>query len=264
MSQSSARTSQLQAATQKHYDAYTFDFNTEERARTKLKKALLGEFLSRNNPQPGEVIADIGCGAGIISSLVKEVYGVTPIGLDLSFVSAKKAYQKGIPTVQGSNLALPFPDGCVDLIISNGVIQMTPDPRRSFNELCRILKPGGKLFLSIYNKWSLYYLIYKWLGWPWRKAREAGLEWLIRFVAFPSFYLPLLLGNLMILGSKRRIPTPMAWHLFNDQIMAPQAAFFTFSEIESWAREQGVVCLEKRKESLGFMLSFIFSKGEHV
>lgn len=260
MSQGPARIHQLQAETRKHYDSYTFDFNTEERAQTKMEKALLGKFLRQNAPKPGDVLTDIGCGAGIISSLVKRTYGVAPIGLDLSFVSAKKARQNGTPTVQGSNLDLPFRDGCADLIISNGVIQMTPDPRRSFNELCRILKPGGKLFLSMYNKLSLYYIIYNWFGWPWRKAREAGLEWLIRFVAFPLFYLPLALGNILILGSARRIPGKMAWHLFNDQIMAPQAAFYTFSEIESWAKNQGVVCLEKKKESFGFMLSFIFFK----
>ena len=41
-----------------------------------------------------------------------------------------------------------------DLVISNGVIMITPDARTSFNELVRITKPGGTLVVSVYNKQS--------------------------------------------------------------------------------------------------------------
>jgi ubiquinone/menaquinone biosynthesis C-methylase UbiE len=248
------------AATQTHYDRYTFDLDTEERAKTKMEKALLGQFLRQSELGAEDTIVDIGCGAGVISSLVKKRYGVTPIGLDLSFVSAQRAKERGIQIVQGSNLSLPFQDGFTDFIISNGVIQMTPDPYQSFAELCRILKPGGRLFLSIYNKKSLYYIIYNGLGAPCRLVRAMGGEWIVRHILFPLFYLPLLLGNLLILGAARRIPTPMAWNLFNDQLMAPQAKFYTFKNVEVWARAQGLKCLAKRTESVGFMLSFIFQK----
>ncbi len=247
-------------ATQTHYDRYTFDLDTEERAKTKMEKALLGKFLRHSGLSEGEAIADIGCGAGVISSLVKKRYGVAPIGLDLSYVSAQRAKERGVQAVQGSNLSLPFRGEFADFIISNGVIQMTPDPYRSFAELGRILKPGGRLFLSIYNKRSLYYFIYTWLGGPCRLVRAMGGEWMVRNVLFPLFYVPLLLGNLLILGAARRIPSPMAWNLFNDQLMAPQARFYTFEDIDDWARTQGLKCLEKRTESMGFMLSFIFEK----
>ncbi len=248
-------------ATQTHYDRYNFDLDTEERAKTKMDKALLGHFLRQSGLSEGDTVVDVGCGAGVISSLVRKRYGVTPIGLDLSLVSAQRAKEKGVQSVQGSNLSLPFRDGFTDFVISNGVIQMTPDPHRSFAELCRILKPGGRLFLSIYNKLSLYYIIYTVLGAPCRLARAVGGEWIVRNVLFPLFYLPLLLGNLLILGAARRIPTPMAWNLFNDQLMAPQARFYTFKDVDEWARAQGLKCLEKRTESVGFMLSFIFQKS---
>ncbi|MFB0546103.1 MAG: class I SAM-dependent methyltransferase, partial [Anaerolineae bacterium] len=192
------RTRELEAATQKHYDLYSFDLDTDGRAKTKMERALLGKFLRESDLGQGHIVTDIGCGAGVISSLVKRFYGVTPIGLDLSFASLRRAKKEGIHVVQGSNLNLPFRDNLADLIISNGVIQHTPDAHRSFTELCRILKPGGKLFLSLYNRRSPYYIIYTWLGFPCRVIRAKGIEWLIRFVFFPLFYLPLTLGNLLI------------------------------------------------------------------
>lgn len=226
-----------------------------------MEKALLGKFLHERAERRG-TISDVGCGAGVISSLVKKRYGVTPIGLDLSFVSVRRAKEKGISVLQGSNLSLPFQDGFAQFIISNGVTQHTPDPCQSFAELCRILKPGGRLFLSIYNKMSLYYIIYNGLGALCRQIRARGGEWIVRHVFFPMFYLPLHLGNLLILGATQRIPTQMAWNVFNDQIMAPQAAFYTFKDVEGWARAQGLECLERRTETAGFMLSFIFEKPQ--
>jgi len=43
---------------------------------------------------------------------------------------------------------LPVPDASVDVVISNGVINLTPDKYASFNEVFRVLKPGGRLYLA--------------------------------------------------------------------------------------------------------------------
>jgi len=56
--------------------------------------------------------------------------------------SAQEEFKKGFAE------ELPVPDGSVDVIISNGVLNLTPDKYASFIEVFRVLKPGGRLYLA--------------------------------------------------------------------------------------------------------------------
>ena len=55
-------------------------------------------------------------------------------------------------------------DGTADVVISDGVIHHTDDPFVSFSENCRILKPGGRMYLAVYKPTGRYPWLYKYPG----------------------------------------------------------------------------------------------------
>ena len=62
--------------------------------------------------------------------------------------SAKHAHLSNVEVRQGNAMDLPVEDGEVDVVISNGVINLTPDKVAAFAEIFRVLKPGGRLLLG--------------------------------------------------------------------------------------------------------------------
>ncbi len=105
----------------------------------------------------GETVVDIGCGAGM--DLMVAARRVGPggraIGVDMTPAMAEKARAgaraAGLANVEvrvGDALDLPLEDASVDVVISNGVINLTPDKERAFAEVRRVLKPGGRLQLA--------------------------------------------------------------------------------------------------------------------
>lgn len=108
--------------------------------------------------EPGETVLDIGCGAGMDLLLAGRRVGPTgrAIGVDMTPAMADKARAgaeaAGLAQVVevrvGDALALPLDDASVDVVISNGVINLTPDKERAYAEVMRVLKPGGRLQLA--------------------------------------------------------------------------------------------------------------------
>lgn len=60
---------------------------------------------------------------------------------------------------QGSVLDLPFEDNSFDIVFSHGVLHHVPEINKAQKEIHRVLKPGGKLVVMLYAKWSVNYLI---------------------------------------------------------------------------------------------------------
>src|SRR5262249_15000486 len=88
-------------------------------------------------------------------------------GIDLSSASIRHAqenaarYGAGNLTYRtGSLLELPFPNDTFDIVHSMGVLHHTADARRGFQELARVLKPGGAVMVSLYNSFAdwLYHI----------------------------------------------------------------------------------------------------------
>jgi SAM-dependent methyltransferase len=129
-----------------------------------LPEEAVERFAGIGNPlriaplHEGETVVDVGCGAGTDLLLAARrvgreghVIGVepTPALRAQALENARRAGLEGrVELRDGHATDLPVADASVDVVISNGVLNLTPDKRRSYGEIARILKPGGRLLLA--------------------------------------------------------------------------------------------------------------------
>ena len=108
--------------------------------------------------QPGETVLDIGCGAGMDLLLAAKRTGPAgrAIGVDMTPAMIERAKRAAIKagiweTVEirrGIAEELPVESLTIDVAISNGVLNLSPDKIAAFSEIFRVLKPGGRLYLA--------------------------------------------------------------------------------------------------------------------
>ena len=116
-----------------------------------------GNPLAFGKIKEGDVVLDLGSGAGIDAILAAKKVGPKGkvIGVDMTEEMIEKAKEnakkQGIKNVEfllGEIENLPLADNSVDMIITNCVINLTPDKAKTFSEAYRVLKSGGKIYLS--------------------------------------------------------------------------------------------------------------------
>jgi SAM-dependent methyltransferase len=166
---------EIQEATRKKYAEIsrtakgTFNYPTGKEGAANLKYDLsdvetapsdvLESFCGVGNPfslgpiQLGETVLDVGCGAGFDLIIAGRMTGRTgrACGIDLTPEMTMKT-QKTITRLELTNCEvrlaeseyIPYNDHTFDMVISNGVLNMSPDKEKSFQEIYRVLKPGGR------------------------------------------------------------------------------------------------------------------------
>jgi SAM-dependent methyltransferase len=147
-----------------HAVAEAFGYAPEELASIPAEANMglsCGNPTATANLRPGEVVADLGCGGGLDVFLAAAKVGPTgrAIGIDMTTEMLDLARRnaasgnggRGFPNVefhQATIDKLPLPDSSVDCVISNCVINLAPDKPAVFQEIARVLKPGGRLAVS--------------------------------------------------------------------------------------------------------------------
>lgn len=131
----------------------------------------------------GKRVLDVGCGAGRFAEVALAA-GAEVTAVDLS--QAVEACRRNLSpndrleVVQASIYDLPFPAGSFDVVYCIGVIQHTPDPKRSVLEIAKMVRPGGRLGYWIYERdWKSYLgtVGFKYLLRPWTKTLDRqGVE----------------------------------------------------------------------------------------
>lgn len=107
--------------------------------------------------QPGDIVLDLGSGAGFDCFLAAQKVGnsgkvigvdMTPEMLERAQTNALKYGYSNVEFRFGDIESLPVEDRSVDVVISNCVINLAPDKEKVFREVFRVLKSGGRMFIS--------------------------------------------------------------------------------------------------------------------
>jgi SAM-dependent methyltransferase len=142
------------AADRLGYDSSIYDSVPEEN---------IASFAGTGNPfmlgaiNPGEIVVDVGSGSGFDSLIAAKMVGPEGkvIGVDMTEEMLNKA-RAGADAMGAAHVEfregfaenLPLPDGHADVVISNGVLNLTPDKAKTLSEWARILTPGGRLHIG--------------------------------------------------------------------------------------------------------------------
>lgn len=117
----------------------------------------MGNPFQMGMPVEGEYVVDIGSGAGVDSIIAARAVGPAGhvIGVDMTQAMLDKANAAKAELLldqlefrSGYSESIPISDGWADLVISNGVVNLSPDKDRVFGEIFRVLRPGGRIQIA--------------------------------------------------------------------------------------------------------------------
>ena len=143
--------------------AWAEDLGYPQPELSNVPDATVESFAGVANPfslgrvEPGEVVLDLGCGAGTDLLVAAQMTGrggrtigvdMTPAMLDRARASAGRMGLDNVELHESLIETLPVPDASVDVVLSNGVIDLVVDKEAVFAEIDRVLRPGGRLQIA--------------------------------------------------------------------------------------------------------------------
>ena len=172
---------------------------------------LIGRTLTKRSEAPDRQILEIGCGAGGMLGPLSNYGHVT--GIDISHEYMQFCKQRGHDrVVTGSGYELPFQDNSFDMVALFDVIEHIPDDQRVLEEVRRVLKPGGQVFISVpayqfmfsQNDRVAHHLRRYTAGQLNAVLAKAGLH-SKKTTYFNTFLFPLILPAVMVLKLKEKL-----------------------------------------------------------
>lgn len=178
----------------------------------------------------GKKCLDAGCGGGRASIAMAELGARSVLGVDLGAQgledARQRAAQRGLGNVrfeQASLLELPLADGEVDLVWCAGVLMITADADRALDELLRVLRPGGRLYLLVYATEGLRWPLIQLLRPLAARLGQPAVEAAIAAAGLPA--------------NKRRT--------FLDDLFCPALDFYTWHRLERMLAVRGCAGIER-------------------
>ena len=171
----------------------------------------------------GKCILDAGCGAGRFLEVASRTEGCEAVGVDISgAVDAVKetlAGRTNAHLVQASIFKLPFRPGAFDGVYCIGVIQHTPDPAAAIRALARMVRAGGRIALTMYERrrFTMLYSKY-WIRPLTRRLKQAHLLTAIKVLMPPAFGLSEVLFRLPVLGRAFKFAIPVANYVDDPEL----------------------------------------------
>ena len=163
--------------------------------------------------QPADDLLDIGCGSGgLLTEQASHVHFVA--GLDLSDISLGMARQSladritagTAEVVKGDAMTLPWEDGRFSVVSSMNCLKFVPEPARAVREMYRVLRPGGRAFLTVDHKAHQHQdesgKVDAWGQWWWSDADAQRLMEGVGFVDVALAVLPLATKEHVFRGTK--------------------------------------------------------------
>lgn len=172
-------------------------------------------------------ILDAGCGAGRFLDASSRT-GSRVVGIDISSaIDAAKDNLEGRPElhfVQASIYELPFREGTFDFCYCIGVIQHTPDPPRSLRSIAAMVKSGGQIAVTIYERRRWFTMLYSkyWLRPVTKRMRKQTLLKAIQTVMPVAFPVTSVLFRLPVLGKVFMFAIPVANYVHLKQLNRDQ------------------------------------------
>jgi ubiquinone/menaquinone biosynthesis C-methylase UbiE len=250
-------------AVRAHYDRYGFYFAESEAARRVFARlSQLGSVLRSTDAASGTIL-DVGCGEGRVYALLDDQQRARYVGVDFSdgIIARARGRQPGARFLRGDATALPVREATAALVICQGVLHHTTNPRAALAELGRATRPGGAIQLSVYNRRALYYYLFVVIG-PlcFRLANRRWGRAILAATLFPVVYALLFEPMHLIYGV--HMPLGGAWRFFLDQFAHPRVWFFRRGELHRWLDEEDLKVVRFDRELAGWMLSFVLRKPD--
>ena len=199
------------------------DFDTVQSLARKAREGVFARMLDEQVPPRARII-ECGCGTGQLSNFLaasnRNVFA-TDMCLNSLRMGRDFAVRQGISGVRfvQQNLFRPvFAPGSFHLVISNGVLHHTSEPRRAFGSIARLVAPGGYVLIGLYHRYGRLACDTRRLLYRWTDGRFRSLDQEIRRADA---------------SAARR----QAW--FNDQYRHPHESKHTIAEVSAWFDEAG-------------------------